>query len=438
MTTIDLTAIEAFALDRTVKGMPGDLTPTALKDIGKQGWNVLREDLPLPAAVMRESAIAHNSAWMRRYLAATGADIAPHGKTTMSPQLFARQVKDGAWAITIGSVEQLQVARQFGFQRLLLANQPVGARSQRYIVEELKRDKDFDFYGFVDSVDLVRQLAAVARDGKLDRPIQVIIEGGFAGGRTGCRTLEEALAVARAVKAAAPYLSLRGVGGYEGLLRRPSPDESAKVVDGFLTFLLDIALGCDRENLFGDGEILLTAGGTVFYDLVTKHFGSAKLSRPFRVVLRCGCYITHDSASYVAHFEQLRARNGWVDDLGPGPQAALEVWAYVQSRPEPGKALLTVGRRDISFDSAMPTPLKWLRPGPGVTAADLRPIGPDHVVTGLNDQHCHLKIPEMSPLAVGDMVAFGISHPCTTFDKWQVISVVDDDYTVVSAIRTFF
>ncbi|QIG47401.1 amino acid deaminase [Nordella sp. HKS 07] len=438
MTTIDLTAIEAFTLDRTVKGMPGDLSPLALKDIGKRGWNVLREDLPLPLAVMRESAIAHNSEWMRRYLKATGADIAPHGKTTMSPQLFSRQVTDGAWAITIGSVEQLQVARQFGFQRLLLANQPVGAKSQRYVVEELKRDKDFDFYCFVDSVDLVRQLSQVARDGKLDRPLQVIIEGGFVGGRTGCRTHEEALAVARAVKAAAPYLSLRGVGGYEGLLRRPSPDESAKAVDDFLTHLLDIALGCDREDLFGAGDVLLTAGGTVFYDLVTRHFSKAKMSRPFRVVLRCGCYLTHDSASYVTHFEQLRARNSWVDDLGPGPQAALEVWAYVQSRPEAGKVLLTVGRRDISFDSAMPTPLKWIRPAKGATAADLRPIGPDHVVTGLNDQHCHLQIPETSPLAVGDMVAFGISHPCTTFDKWQVICVVDDDYNVVSAIRTFF
>ncbi|MFZ5674729.1 MAG: amino acid deaminase [Pseudomonadota bacterium] len=438
MTTIDMTAIEAFALDRTVKGMPGDLTPMALKDIGKRAWNVLREDLPLPLAVMRESAIAHNSSWMRRYLKATGADIAPHGKTTMSPQLFARQVDDGAWAITIGSVEQLQVARQFGFQRLLLANQPVGARSQRYVVEELKRDKAFDFYCFVDSVDLVRQLAAMARKYGLDRPLQMIIEGGFAGGRTGCRTREDALAVARAIKAEAPHLSLRGVGGYEGLLRRPSPAESTKAVENFLIFLLDIARDCDGETLFGEGEILLTAGGTVFYDLVTRHFGSARLSRPIRVVLRCGCYITHDSASYVTHFEQLRARNGWVDDLGPGPQAALEVWAYVQSRPEPGKALLTVGRRDISFDSAMPTPLKWLRPGPGVTAADLRPIGADHVVTGLNDQHCHLKIPDTSPLAVGDMVAFGISHPCTTFDKWQVIPVVDDDYNVVSAIRTFF
>lgn len=438
MTTIDLTSIEAFPLDRTVKGMPGSLKPTALRDIGTFGWNVLREDLPLPLAVMRESAIRHNSSWMRRYLAATGADIAPHGKTTMSPQLFARQVEDGAWAITIGSVEQLQVARQFGFQRMLLANQPVGARSQRYIVDELKRDKSFDFYCLVDSIDLVRQLASVVRESGLDRPLQVILEGGFTGGRTGCRTLEQAMDVARAVKAAHPYLSLRGVGGYEGLLRKPTAEESTKVVEAFLVGLLDIALSCDRENLFGEGNILLTAGGTVFYDLVTRHFSKAKLSRSFQVVLRCGCYLTHDSDSYVKHFNELKARTPWVGDLGPAPQAALEVWAYVQSRPEPGRAILTVGRRDISFDSAMPTPLKWVRPGPGVTARSLQPFGPDHVVTGLNDQHCYLQIPETSPLAVGDMVAFGISHPCTTFDKWQVISVVDDDYNVVSAIRTFF
>jgi len=438
MTTIDLNSIEASILDRTVKGMPGHLTPIALKDIGGKGWNVLRQDLPLPLAVMRESALTHNSGWMRRYLEATGALIAPHGKTTMSPQLFARQVADGAWAITLGSVEQVQVARQYGFGRLLLANQPVGTQSQRYIIDELKRDSSFDFYCFVDSVALVRQLAAVVRDSGLNRPLQVILEGGFAGGRTGCRSLADAMTVARAIKAAAPYLSLRGVGGYEGLLRRPSPEESTQAVEGFLKSLIDIAVGCDREGLFGEGEVLLTAGGTVFYDMVTKQFSAAQVTRPFRVVVRCGCYLTHDSFSYVKSFEQLRARTPWVDDLGAGPAAALEVWAYVQSRPEPGKALLTVGRRDISFDSAMPTPLKWLRPDAGATAADLQPIGPDHVVTGLNDQHCHLQIPETSPLAVGDMVAFGISHPCTTFDKWQVICVVDDEYNVVSALRTFF
>ena len=266
----------------------------------------------------------------------------------------------------------------------------------------------------------------------------MIVEGGFVGGRTGCRTHDEAMDVARAVKAAEPYLSLRGVGGYEGLLRRPTAEESAKVVEDFLNGLIAIARGSDAENLFGAGDVLLTAGGTVFYDLVTREFSKAGLTRPFKIVVRCGCYLTHDSAEYVTRFEQLRARSPWVDDLGPGPKAALEVWAYVQSRPEKTKAILTVGRRDISFDSALPKPLKWFRPQTGEGRSSPQPIGIDHVVTGLNDQHCHLSLPADSPLAVGDMVAFGISHPCTTFDKWQTICVIDDDYNVVSAIRTFF
>ncbi|MGF7160858.1 D-serine dehydratase [Rhodoligotrophos appendicifer] len=435
---IDLSEIEASQVDARTKGMPGEIASLPLSAIGAQGWNVLREDLPLPLAVMRESAIRHNGDWMRQFLKATGAEIAPHGKTTMSPQLFARQIEDGAWAITIGSVEQLQVARRYGFPRMLLANQAVGAQNQRYVVNELKRDPEFDFYCFVDSVDLVHQLSSAVQEAGLERPLQVILEGGFVGGRTGCRTYEEGMDVARAVKAAAPHLSLRGVGGYEGLLRVPSAEESTKRVETFLNGLIEMALGCDREGLFGAGDVLLTAGGTVFYDLVTARFKEAPLSRDFKIVTRCGCYLTHDSGEYVKRFEQIRERSPWVDRFGPGPQAALEVWAYVQSRPEKTKAILTVGRRDISFDSAMPTPLKWLRPSPGATVADLQPIGPDHVVTGLNDQHCHLAIPEDSPLRVGDMVAFGISHPCTTFDKWQVICMVDDAYNVTSAIRTFF
>ena len=53
--------------------MPGGIAPIALRDIGSQGWNLLREDLPLPLAVLRESALAHNGDWMRRFLEASGA-----------------------------------------------------------------------------------------------------------------------------------------------------------------------------------------------------------------------------------------------------------------------------------------------------------------------------------------------------------------------------
>ena len=41
-------------------------------------------------------------------------------------------------------------------------------------------------------------------------------------------------------------------------------------------------------------------------------------------------------------------------------------------------------------------------------------------------------------LLVGDMIAFDISHPCLTFDKWRTLPIVNAEYRVVDVIRTFF
>jgi D-serine dehydratase len=435
---IDLSQIEATPIDDRVKGMPGGLTPTALGEIGRQGWNLLREDLPLPLAVIRERTLTHNGDWMRRFLARSGAVIAPHGKTTMSPQLFKRQIDDGAWGITIGSVQQLQAIRHAGVGRVVMANQLLGKRAIRYVLEELARDPDFDFYALADSEANVAQLAAAAREAKIGRPLQLLVEGGLVGGRTGARDLKTALAVARAIKAAEPYLALRGVEGYEGIARGTDDADTESKVRHFLDFLAEIAFACAREKLFATGPVLLTAGGSTFYDLVAARFRAADLDQGFVALTRSGCYLTHDSGSYKDRFAALRRRMPEVDELGSGLEPALEVWAYVQSRPEPGKAILTMGRRDVGFDSRLPQPEKWFHPTPDASARDVKSMAPDHVVVNLNDQHCWMEIPSTSPLQVGDMVGFGISHPCTTFDKWQVICVVNENYDIVSAIRTFF
>ncbi len=60
-------------------------------------WNLLREDLSLPTAVLYEDKLAHNLRWMQEFVAAYGVKLAPHGKTTMAPKLFARQLQAGAW-----------------------------------------------------------------------------------------------------------------------------------------------------------------------------------------------------------------------------------------------------------------------------------------------------------------------------------------------------
>lgn len=433
---MDLSEILATPVDERTKGFPGGIGAMALGEIGKQGWNLLREDVPLPAAVLRRSAMDHNSKWMRAFLQRSGAVIAPHGKTPMSPQLFDLQFQDGAWAVTLATVQQIQVARRYGVQRIVMANQLIGRQAIRYVLGELKRDPGFEFFCLVDSPESVAILAAAAKEAAIGRPLQVLLEGGMKGGRTGARDVETALKVAQAVKAASPHLALRGVEGFEGLVAGPGAANEARA---FLEFLVAIARAVEKEGLFAPGPVLLSAGGSAFFDLVTEVFTKAGLKSPTQIVTRSGCYLAHDSLSYTQHFAAMLQRDPSLTNLGLGLVPALEVWAYVQSRPEPGKCILTMGRRDVGTDSGNPVPERWYRPGHHNRPEALpQGIKNPATVVGLNDQHTHMTVDPSSPLRVGDMVGFGVSHPCTTFDKWQLIYVVDDDYNIVSAIRTYF
>ncbi len=425
--------VAAYMLDHKTKGMPGGIQPFPMSEIAAKGWNVLKEDLPLPLAVLKKSAMDHNAAWMRDFVARSGAVIAPHGKTTMAPQLFGQQVNDGAWAITLATPHQFAVARDFGFSRIILANQLVGKQMIRYVLDELRRDPSLDFYCIVDSEANVAQLAAAAREANIGRPLQVFLEGGWLNGRTGVRDLETGMKVARAVKQAAPHLALRGVEGFEGLT--PADRTAAETqVRTFLDFLVQLAKACEAESLFAPGEIILTAGGSAFYDMVLARFTHAGLNSPTRIITRSGCYITQDSTRYRRFFSDITDRTPDANQ-GGGLLSAIEVWAYVQSRPQPDKILLTVGARDLGTDDR-PIAETWFRPNTNMTKPE--PVPPGHLVTGHNDQHTHMTIPVDSPLQVGDMVTFGIGHPCLTFDKWQVLVVVDDAYNVIGAVRTFF
>ncbi len=417
----------------TTKGWPALAGALPLGAVGRQGWNLLRQDLPLPAAVLKGSALGHNSRWMRGFLERFDVRLCPHGKTTMAPQLFARQLADGAHGITVATVQQLVVCRRFGVPRVLLANQLIGRQAIRTVIAELEADPTFEFLCVVDSLAGVRALEQELRENPLGRPVEVLLEGGVKGGRTGCRSLEDALAVAGAV-AAAPELALVGVEGFEDVMG-VGIEEAEPRVEAFLEFLVEIASACVQENLFAPGPVVLSAGGSKYFDQVTRSFGAAELGRPVEVLLRSGCYFSHDSKVYSEAFGRLAERMPEVKELGDGLRPALELWALVQSTPEPGLAVATLGKRDVSHDLGLPLACQWYRPGLHHRPQDL---GQGFEVRGLYDQHCCLAVPEGSPLQVGDLLSFGISHPCTTFDKWRLLYVVDDDYTVTEAIRTFF
>lgn len=422
-------------LDPCDKGVPGDVGQIDLEAVAACDWNLLREDLPMPVAILKQAALRNNSAWMSKFLEATGAQLAPHGKTTMAPGLFDLQLADGAWAITLSTPHQLHVARRFGYSRIVLANQLVGRSAIAWVIDELKCDPAFEFYCLVDNLDNVRQLARVARERGLDRPLRLLVEIGYAGGRTGCRTVEEGLAVAREVAAHADVLALSGVEGFEGIIREPTEEATVLKVEGFVDQIVALGQACADEDLFAEGVVLFTAGGSAFYDIVATKLAQIRLRQERVVLLRAGCYLTHDSIMYTYLFAQIQARAPQVEQLGGGLVPALEVWAYVQSTPEPGKMIVAMGKRDVGFDH-MPVAQVWFRPGGEMTVPAPAPSG--HLVTSLNDQHAHVTVPEDSPWRVGDLVGFGVSHPCLTFDKWRVLHLVDEDYTVTGSVRTYF
>ncbi|MFM1990562.1 MAG: hypothetical protein RJA99_3519 [Pseudomonadota bacterium] len=429
-------AILDETLDASFKGFPPERAPFRVRDAASQDLRLLRGDLPLPVAVLSESALRHNAAWLGRFVAATGSALAPHGKTTNAPQLFAEQLRDGAWGITVANVHQARLAVEAGAPRVLMANQLATVGDAARWGALAAAHPAVRFLTLTDSPAQLAILAEGLARGGAPR-IDVLVELGTAGGRTGCRRPEDALELGRAV-AARPALRLAGVEAFEGLNVSGDAAKDAAFVEGWMHGLVGLAQAFEREGLLEPAldEVLLSAGGSAAYDLVVRGLAArGGLARPARVVLRSGCYLSHDDGMYRRHAAAIAARALDPAFAGEPPRGALEVWAAVQSRPEPDRAIVTLGRRDVGTDADLPWPKRVFRPG-----RDARPTeAPAHWrVFGHNDQHGYLRIDPADALAVGDWIAFGVSHPCTTFDKWRLVWAVDDDFRVTRAIRTYF
>ncbi len=391
----------------------------AVGGIGDAGWRVT--DLLLPTLTLRRSALAHNAELFARWCADAGVDHAPHGKTTMSPQLIADQLAAGAWAITAATVAQARIMHAWGVPRVVLANEVVDQVGLHWLAAT---DPGFEVFVLADSFEGVDRMAAALADAP--RPLPVLVELGVAGGRAGARSRDEALAVARRV-AAVPGLELAGVECFEGVYPQDRSARSVAQVDRFAADLA--ALVADVDGLVGArAEVVLTAGGSAYPDRVVAAWRDLPaLSRPVRKVVRSGGYLTHDHGTYERSSPLASGAGHPLGALRP----AMELWAYVLSTPEPGRAICGFGKRDASYDIDLPIPLRRLRQETG-SAHPLHGAA----VEKLNDQHAFVR--HEGELAVGDVVVFGLSHPCTALEKWPLVPLLDDTDRVVGAVRTYF
>ncbi|MFB8401432.1 alanine racemase [Streptomyces sp. NPDC055912] len=413
-------------VDHRFKALPPDAEGLTVGELAAQRRNLFTGGFTTPVLALSADSVEHNLRLLETYAERHGLAFAPHGKTSMAPQLFDRQLAHGAWGITAALPHQARVYRAHGIARIFLANEVVDPVALRWVAGELDADPDFRFLCYVDSVRGVELMDGALRAAGATRPVDVVVElAAGATGRTGVRTEAECAAVADAV-ADAPTLRLVGVAGYEGTM----PGADGERVRAWLHRLVGLAADFDKAGRFDPaiGEIVVSAGGSEWFDAVADVFAEIPgLSLPVLKLLRSGAYVSHDDGQY-----RERTPFNRVPEEG-ALEPAFRLWSQVVSRPTPEQAFTNAGKRDAAHDLHLPEAqvvrdarTGEIRPADGLT------------VTGLSDQHAWVRTEEGADLEVGDWLGMGLSHPCTIFDKWQLIPLVEADGTVVDYIRTFF
>jgi D-serine dehydratase len=401
--------------------VPAGLPLTRIADLG---WNTLR-DLEYPVLVLHEERLVHNIAMMADYCRRHRVELAPHAKTSLSPQLVRRQMEAGAWGATVATAAQVRGLLAVGVPRILLANLLVDPVAIRWVVTHVLGEHDTGFSCYVDSMSSVELLDRECGLADAAGPLDVLLEVGYLGGRTGVRSLEESLAVAWAVNRS-KHLRLVGVAGYEGLMPGAATGEPVGL-EPYLESIAETARELNAAGLFAAGQVpLVSAGGSSYFDLVVARLGPDCFGFPMQTVLRSGCYLTHDHGIY----RRTSPFDGRGTSVGPRLQPAFELLASVLSRPEPRLLIVGFGRRDAPFDDQLPVVLG--RYGRNRRRSDT----PGARVTKLNDQYAFLEVPENLEVGLGDVWSFGISHPCGAFDRWPAIPLVDRRHQITGVVTT--
>ena len=378
--------------------------------------NLFTSDFQFPIMILRDSALENNIKRMASYCKSLGFELAPHVKTSMSPQISQRQIDAGAWALTVANFSQASMMYASGFNRLIIGNEVVEPTSIAEIAK-INGSGAGQIIFYIDSLAGLK-IAQDSITNVADAKLNVFMEIGAVGARTGIRDLE-LLKIILAEIAKDERIYVRGVSGFEGVV--PGGNRDSDGIEKLRIFLRHIVAAAKITAPFiREDKIIISGGGSSFFDYVAEEF--AKYEGDAQFILRSGGYVSHDHIGY----ENMYPFMGAPDSERFYP--ALELWARVLSVPEADLAMLNYGKRDAGNDLHNPLPILKLGKKPEAFRGEIEK---------LNDQHAFMKI-SPGTVAVGDIIGCGISHPCTNFDKWRLLPLVNDNYDVIDLVHTHF
>ena len=393
------------------KGFPLDSYGRSVADFLSSKPNIFNSGFQFPLMVLKQDALTHNIDKMSRFCKSVGAELAPHVKTTMAPQIAQLQMDAGAFAVTVASLWQAEIFREFNFKRIIIANEVLDQYAIKKIAE-LNKSKKVEIIFYVDSLEGLEIIKSFTPSDGIQN---LFIEIGTINGRGGVRNLELVKEIAMSIHSD-PRLNLRGVTGFEGAVPNISRTKDGEnLVAEFCRRIVNAAqLSFEYKS---DYKFIISAGGSAYFDIVAAELN--KFNQDKILLLRSGGYVTHDNKYYEDIYPFKSSSDGFLP--------AIEIWAQVISKPEDGFGVLNLGKRDVGSDLHNPIPILRFSKSISEFSGEIEK---------LNDQHAFLK--SSGNLKNADLIGLGISHPCTTFDKWRLIPLVNSNYDVVDCIHTFF
>lgn len=427
-------------IDTKFKGLL-NLKKIKIRDIPNKKWNILKQDIQFPILTINENKFNKNLISMKKYSDANNVYLAPHCKTSMSPQLLNKIEELGCWGFTAANNQQLMVLLQMGVKKIILANLITNESNLLNIFELLKKHKHVsELYVCVDSRFGVNLINKISKKYSFNKKIKVLIEIGITNSRSGIRNLSALKSLIKSIVKLPPNFILSGILFYEGAAKSNNYQITLKKVKKIIMFGITCINFLARNNLIRNDEYIISGGGSEFFDLVVFYIRKFNKFKKTRIIIRPGSYIAYGHGYYMSVLKKLDIRKkilikNKIYKASELFSPSLELWAYIISQQDDGKAILNFGKRDVSYDLGLPIPLAIYR-----NSKLIKKIEKNNKIKifKLNDQHAFIKFNKGFDIKVGDLLKFGVSHPCITLDNWNTLFMINSNYLIKEGIKTFF